>query len=65
MKRPNDHEAAAQERADFYFLAQPGSQLAVLLPRITVCADIWVPLSGENIYEGVAGFGPTVEARFR
>jgi len=55
----------AQERAELYFIAHPGSPAAVRRPRIFVRSGVWIALLGQNIEEGVVGLGSTVEAALR
>jgi hypothetical protein len=66
-KKPKDTEAAvvAQERADQYFLAHPDRPSALRHPRLTIRSGVWIALLGNNISEGIAGFGFTVEAALR
>jgi hypothetical protein len=52
----------ASERAELYYATHPGSPSAVRRPRLFVRTHMWVALLGRNIHEGMAGFGPTVEA---
>lgn len=56
---------AVNERAELYFLAHPGSPSAVRRPRLFARSGVWVALLGRNVREGIAGFGPTVEAALR
>src|SRR6185295_6006167 len=55
----------AAERAELYFAAHPGSPSAVRRPKLFVRSRVWVALLGRNLREGMAGFGPTVEAALR
>ena len=67
MKKPNDRDAAAtaQERAELYFSAHPGSPSALRHPQISNRSGVWVALLGDSIPEGIAGFGFTVETALR
>jgi hypothetical protein len=35
------------------------------MPTLTVRAGVWVALLGRSVRDGIAGFGPTVEAALR
>lgn len=59
------NKSAVNERAELYLLAHPGSPSAVRRPRLFVRSGVWVALLGRNVREGIAGFGPTVEAALR
>jgi hypothetical protein len=59
------NKSAVDERAELYFLAHPGSPSAVRRPRLFARSGVWVALLGRNVREGIAGFGPTVEAALR
>ncbi|MEY2531525.1 MAG: hypothetical protein QOI96_1610 [Verrucomicrobiota bacterium] len=60
-----DRAAAALERAELYYIAHPGSPSAVRRPRLSVRSGTWIALLGKSVQEGIAGFGPTVEAALR
>jgi hypothetical protein len=59
------NKAAVSERAELYYLARPGSPSAVRRPRLFVRSGIWVALLGRTVRDGIAGFGPTIEAALR
>jgi hypothetical protein len=59
-----DHLAALQ-RADLYYETHPGSPSAVRMPRLFVRSGVWIALLGQTVRDGIAGFGPTVEAALR
>ena len=56
---------AARQRAELYFEAHPGSPSAVCSPKIFVRSGVWIALLGRSVRNGIAGFGPTVEAALR
>jgi hypothetical protein len=58
-------KSAVAERAALYFLAHPGSPSAVRRPRLFARSGIWVALLGRTVRDGIAGFGPTIEAALR
>jgi hypothetical protein len=58
-------KVAARQRAELYFQSHPGSPAAVRLPRIFTKSGVWVALLGRSVTDGIAGFGPTVEAALR
>ena len=51
----------ARERAELYYLAHPGSPSAVRRPRLFRRSKTWTALLGNNVSEGIAGSGATVE----
>jgi hypothetical protein len=53
---------AAKQRAELYCELHPGSPSAVRAPKIFVRSGIWTALLGKSVRDGIAGFGPTVEA---
>jgi hypothetical protein len=59
-----DHLAALQ-RADLYYETHPGSPSAVRMPRLFVRSGVWIALLGQTVRDGIAGFGPTIEAALR
>jgi len=56
---------AAKHRAELYYELHPGSPSAVRSPRIFIKSGVWTALLGKSIRQGIAGFGPTVEAALR
>jgi hypothetical protein len=58
-------KSAVNERMELYFLAHPGSPSAVRRPRLFARSGVWVALLGRAVRDGIAGFGPTVEAALR
>ena len=56
---------AARQRAELYYQTHPGSPSAVRSPRLFVRSGIWIALLGDNVRDGIAGFGPTIEAALR
>jgi hypothetical protein len=58
-------EAAAIHRAELYYELHPRSPSAVRLPKLFVRSGVWVALLGRSVREGIAGFGPTIEAALR
>jgi hypothetical protein len=59
------NKSAVSERAELYFLAHPGSPSAVRRPQLFHRSGLWVALLGRSIRDGIAGFGPTIEAALR
>jgi hypothetical protein len=55
-------QLAARHRAELYCDLHPGSPAAVRSPKIFRKSGVWVALLGRSVEEGIAGFGPTVEA---
>jgi hypothetical protein len=58
-------KVAARQRAELYCELHPRSPSAVRLPMIFVKSGVWVALLGRSVTDGIAGFGPTVEAALR
>ncbi len=56
---------AAQQRAELYCDTHPGSPSAVRSPRLFTRSGVWIALLGNSVQDGIAGFGPTVEAALR
>ena len=56
---------AARQRAELYCELHPGSPSAVRMPKLFVRSGVWIALLGGTIRDGIAGFGPTVEAALR
>jgi hypothetical protein len=59
------NKSAVRERAELYFLAHPGSPSAVRRPQLFPRSGVWVALLGRTVRDGIAGFGPTIEAALR
>ncbi|HEV2804739.1 MAG TPA: hypothetical protein VGW57_07405 [Chthoniobacterales bacterium] len=53
---------AARHRAELYCESHPGSPSAIRAPRIFLKSGVWIALLGKSVRQGIAGFGPTVEA---
>lgn len=56
---------AARQRAELYYESHPGSPSAVRQPKLSVRSGVWIALLGQSVGNGIAGFGPTVEAALR
>lgn len=56
---------AAKQRAELYYELHPGSPSAVRLPKLFARSGVWVALLGRSVRDGIAGFGPTIEAALR
>ena len=53
---------AARHRVELYCELHPGSPSAIRSPKIFMKSGVWTALLGKSIRQGIAGFGPTVEA---
>jgi hypothetical protein len=53
---------AARHRAELYCDLHPRSPSAIRSPKIFMKSGVWIALLGESVRQGIAGFGPTVEA---
>jgi hypothetical protein len=53
---------AARQRAELYCELHPRSPSAMRSPKIFQRSGVWIALLGKSIRQGIAGFGPTVEA---
>lgn len=58
-------KTAAAHRAELYYATHPGSPSAVRSPELFVHSGVWIALLGRSVREGIAGFGPTIEAALR
>jgi hypothetical protein len=56
---------AARQRAELYCQSHPGSPSAVRAPKVFIKSGVWTALLGKSVRQGIAGFGPTVEAALR
>jgi hypothetical protein len=56
---------AARHRAELYCQTHPGTPSAVRSPKVFLKSGVWTALLGKSVRNGVAGFGPTVEAALR
>jgi hypothetical protein len=59
-----DH-IAARQRAELYCESHPGSPSAMRSPKLFLKSGVWTALLGNNVQDGIAGFGSTVEAALR
>jgi hypothetical protein len=53
---------AARHRAELYCESHPGSPSAIRAPKLFLKSGVWIALLGKSVRDGIAGFGPTVEA---
>jgi hypothetical protein len=60
-----DHAMAANERAELYFAAHPGSPAAVCRPELSIRSGTWVALLGRGMEDAIVGVGSTAETAFR
>ena len=58
-------KSAAKQRAELYYQLHPGSPSAVRMPKLSVRSGVWIALLGRTVRDGIAGFGPTIEAALR
>jgi hypothetical protein len=56
---------AAALRAELYCELHPRSPSAVRAPKLFVRSGVWIALLGQSVRDGIAGFGPTIEAALR
>jgi hypothetical protein len=54
-----------RQRAELYYATHPRSPSTVRQPSLTVRSGTWIALLGQNIEDGIVGFGDTVEAALR
>jgi hypothetical protein len=59
-----DHRAIV-EKIELYRQAHPRSPSAVRQPQLINKGALWIALLGPSIENGIAGFGPTIEAALR
>lgn len=60
--RANLNRLTATQLAEIYSELHPGSPSAVRSPKLSFRSGLWVALLGKNLRDGIAGFGPTVQA---
>jgi hypothetical protein len=60
-----DQAMAANEQAELYFAAHPGSPSAVRRPKLSIRSGTWVALLGRTTEDGIVGVGLTAETAFR
>lgn len=58
-------KVAAKQRVELYCDTHPGSPSAIRSPRLFVRSGVWIALLGHTVRDGIAGFGPTIEAALR
>lgn len=58
-------KVTARQRAKLYCKLHPGSPSAVRSPKLSVRSGVWIALLGRSVRDGIAGFGPTIEAALR
>ena len=58
-------QIAARQRAELYCELHPRSPSAIRCPRLLKRSGVWVALLGRSVADGIAGFGPTIEAALR
>jgi len=58
-------QISARQRAELYCDLHPGSPSAVRRPTLSFRSGVWTALLGQSVRDGIAGFGPTVEAALR
>jgi hypothetical protein len=58
-------KVAAKQRAELYCESHPGSPSAIRSPQLFVRSGVWIALLGDSVRDGIAGFGPTIEAALR
>jgi hypothetical protein len=56
---------AAQERAEVYFIAHPGSPSAIKRPALSKRSGQWVAVAGRFSSNCIVGLGSSVEAALR
>jgi hypothetical protein len=45
-----------------YCESHPGSPSATRAPKLFLKSGVWIALLGRSVRDGIAGFGPTIEA---
>jgi hypothetical protein len=60
-----DHTTLAVETMERYCVAHPDSPVAVRRPKLFFKSGTWIALLGDNIEDGITGFGSSVEAALR
>src|SRR6188472_19695 len=65
MLTSGENDKAASRKMERYCLEHPGSPAAVRSPKLSFRSGTWIALLGDNIEDGIAGFGSSVEAALR
>ena len=65
MKPKTIDQRALKESVELYCAAHPRSPSAVRQPQILKRGQLWIALLGPSIENGIAGFGPTIDAALR
>lgn len=60
-----DRTTLAVERMELYCVAHPESPVAVRRPKLFFKSGTWIALLGDNIEDGIVGFGSSVETALR
>jgi hypothetical protein len=60
-----DRTTLAVETMERYCVAHPDSPVAVRRPKLFFKSGTWIALLGDNIEDGIAGFGSSVEGALR
>ena len=60
-----DHTVLATETMKRYCTSHPDSPVAVRRPKLFLKSGMWIALLGDNIEDGIAGFGSSVEGALR
>ena len=63
MSGKNDE--AASQRMELYCMKHPGTPSAVRSPKLFFKSGTWVALLGDNIEDGITGFGSSIEGALR
>ena len=56
---------AASQRMELYCMKHPGTPSAVRSPKLFFKSGTWVALLGDNIEDGITGFGSSIEGALR
>jgi hypothetical protein len=56
---------SVHQRAELYYESHPGSPSAARTPKLFFRSGVWIALLGQSVRDGMAGFGPTIEAALR
>ena len=56
------NDETVSQRVELYAAAHPGSPSAVRRPRLFRKSGTWIALLGDNLEDGIIGYGDTIEA---
>lgn len=65
MNTHDTEDEKISQRIELYAAAHPGTPSAVRRPAVFCKSGTWIALLGDNLEEGIIGYGDTIEAALR